>query len=46
MQLVSLQLDLEKALGKTVDLLTTTGMDETFREEIQPDEILLYTDKE
>ena len=46
LQLVSLQLDLEKALGKTVDLLTTTGMDETFREEIQPDEILLYTDKE
>ena len=42
LQLVSLQLDLEKALGKPVDLLTTASMDDAFLEEVQPDEILLY----
>lgn len=42
LELAGLQLDLEDALGKTVDLLTTVGMDEKFRNEIRQDEILLY----
>ena len=38
----ALQEDLEKALGKPVDLLSTDSLEESFRQEIHPDEILLY----
>lgn len=34
--------ELEEALGKKVDLISTSSMDEQFRKEIRPDEILLY----
>lgn len=39
---VGFQMELEKVLGKKVDLLTTKSMDETIREEARQDEILLY----
>lgn len=34
--------DLEDALGTSVDLISTAGMDEGFLKEIQRDEVLLY----
>lgn len=34
--------DLEQALGKSVDLISTASVDRSFREEIRQDEILLY----
>jgi len=34
--------DLEDALGTSVDLISTAGMDEAFLKEIQQDEVLLY----
>ena len=34
--------DLEDALGTSVDLISTSGMDEAFLKEIQRDEVLLY----
>ncbi len=34
--------DLEEALGKKVDLISTGGMDENFLRAIRPDEVLLY----
>ena len=42
LKFVSFQMDLEKTLGKKVDLLATGSMDETIREEARQDEILLY----
>ncbi len=33
---------LEDALGRRVDLISTSGMDESFRNAIAPDEVLLY----
>lgn len=37
------QIDLEEILGKQVDLISTSSMDEKFREEVRQDAILLYT---
>ena len=34
--------DLEEALGRKVDLISTGGMDENFLQAIRPDEVLLY----
>lgn len=34
--------DLEDALGTSVDLISTAGMDDDFLKEIQQDEVLLY----
>lgn len=34
--------DLEDALGKKVDLISTSGMDEDFRKSIASEEVLLY----
>lgn len=34
--------DLEDALGTSVDLISTAGMDDDFLREIQKDEVLLY----
>ena len=34
--------DLEDALGKHVDLISTNGMDEAFRRSIAREEVLLY----
>ena len=34
--------DLQDALGTSVDLVSTNGMDETFRRAIAPEEVLLY----
>ena len=34
--------DLEDALGRKVDLISTNGMDTQFRQAIAPDEVLLY----
>ena len=34
--------DLEEVLGKNVDLVTTASLDETFRQRIASEEILLY----
>ena len=34
--------DLEDALGTSVDLISSAGMDEAFLKEIQRDEVLLY----
>ena len=34
--------DLEDALGKKVDLISTSGMDEDFRRSIASEEVLLY----
>ncbi len=33
---------LEDALGRRVDLISTSGMDESFRKAIAPDGVLLY----
>ena len=37
-----LLLDLEKALGCSVDLITTTSLDKDFLSSIKNDEVLLY----
>ena len=42
LQFVSLLCDLENALGKQVDLISTRGADEDFLKAIQKDEVLLY----
>ena len=34
--------DLEDALGTSVDLISTAGMDDSFLREVQRDEVLLY----
>ena len=34
--------DLEDALGRKVDLISTSGMDEDFRKSIASEEVLLY----
>ena len=34
--------DLEDALGKKVDLISSAGMDKEFRNAIAPEEVLLY----
>ena len=34
--------DLEDALGSSVDMISTAGMDARFRREIAPEEVLLY----
>ncbi len=34
--------DLEDALGRKIDLISTNGMDEDFRRAIAPEEVLLY----
>ena len=34
--------DLEDTLGKKIDLISTSGMDEDFRKAIAPEEVLLY----
>ncbi|MBR1672856.1 MAG: nucleotidyltransferase domain-containing protein [Fretibacterium sp.] len=34
--------DLEDTLGKKIDLISTSGMDEEFRKAIAPEEVLLY----
>lgn len=34
--------DLEDALGTSVDLISTAGMDDSFLKEVQRDEVLLY----
>ncbi len=34
--------DLEDALGRRIDLISTNGMDEDFRRAIAPEEVLLY----
>ena len=40
--LAGLLLDLEKALGCSVDLITTTSLDKEFLSSIKNDEVLLY----
>ena len=40
--LAGLLLDLEKALGCAVDLITTTSLDKEFLSSIKNDEVLLY----
>lgn len=40
--LSGLHLDLEKRLGRKVDLLTSDSLDEEFLEHIRPEEVLLY----
>lgn len=40
--LAGLLLDLEAALGCSVDLITTTSLDEKFLSSIKNDEVLLY----
>ena len=40
--LAGLLVDLEDALGLSVDLLTTASLDERFLDSIQNDEVLLY----
>ena len=42
LQFAGLLGDLEDALGRKVDLISTNGMDEQFRQMIAPDEVLLY----
>ena len=42
LQFAGLLGDLEDALGKKVDLVSTNGMDEGFRNAIAPEEVLLY----
>ena len=37
--------DLEDALGRKIDLISTNGMDEDFRRAIAPEEVLLYERK-
>ena len=40
--LSGLHLDLEKRLGRKVDLLTSDSLDDDFLETIRPEEVLLY----
>ena len=42
LQFCGLLCDLEDAFGCHVDLVDTEGMDEEFRREITPEEVLLY----
>ena len=42
LQFASLLGDLEDTLGKKIDLISTSGMDEDFRRAIAPEEVLLY----
>ncbi len=42
LQIAGLLGDLEDALGRKVDLISTKGMDTQFRQAITPDEVLLY----
>ena len=42
LQFAGLLGDLEDALGRKVDLISTNGMDEQFRQMIAPDEVVLY----
>ncbi len=42
MQMAALLLDLEDALGKPVDLISTTALDEQFLNSISKEEQLLY----
>ena len=42
LQFAGLLGDLQDALGKRVDLISTAGMDDSFFREIHPEEILLY----
>lgn len=43
LEFFAFQDDLETALGKSVDLISTGSMEASFRDEIRQDEILLYT---
>lgn len=45
LQMAALLVDIEDALGKKVDLLSTKCLDETFLKSIGKDEILLYERK-
>ena len=45
LQFAGLLCDLEDALGSSVDLISTAGMDARFRREIAPEEVLLYERK-
>ena len=42
-QFAGLYSDLEEILGKPVDLVTTASLDESFRQSIAKEEILIYT---
>ena len=42
-QFAGLYSDLEEILGKPVDLVTTSSLDESFRQSIAKEEILIYT---
>lgn len=42
LQMASLLLDLEEALGRPVDLIPTGSLDERFLSSIRNDEVLLY----
>ena len=42
LQFASLLCDLEDALGKPVDLISTRGADKEFLDAVQKDEVLLY----
>ena len=42
LQFARLLEDLEDTLGKKIDLISTSGMDEDFRKAIAPEEVLLY----
>ena len=41
-QLAGLPLDLEDSLGRSVDLIPTTSLDQRFLDSIRDDEVLLY----
>ena len=41
-QLAGLLLDLENSLGRSVDLVPTTSLDQRFLDSIRDDEVLLY----
>ena len=41
-QLAGLLLDLEDSLGRSVDLVPTTSLDQRFLDSIRDDEVLLY----
>ena len=42
LQFAGLLGDLQDALGTSVDLVSTNGMDDAFRRSITPEEVLLY----
>ena len=42
LRLAGMRQKIQEALGLPVDLITTTGMDEDFKKEIEGTEILLY----